>query len=261
MARGRFVSESIAKDARLNSLSIEGQLLYLMAIPHLDRDGLIDGDPDVLWATICPKRRVFIDAMASFIDEWIAAKLVIRYGCDEGEVLWFCGFNKNQTGLRYDREAPSRFPPPPSGVNPELIRSSDGVGVAQGQEQVEVQVQVKDQVKEEVKAATPATADPSVAMVWESWYANMPSAKSPIVVDSVNDLLSEYSAAEIVEAISIAVKRNKRSLSYVEGILKKGVFNQPPPNGGDYAPGRSTNNGVNAIMDYVKEKGMINERN
>src|SRR5678815_227178 len=143
MARGRFVSESIAKDARLNSLSIEGQLLYLMAIPHLDRDGLIDGDPDVLWATICPKRRVFIDAMASFVNEWIAAKLVIRYECDEGSVLWFCGFSKNQTGLRYDREAPSRFPPPPA----DECRTNSGLTPAQWQ--------VQDQVKDQDQSSSP----------------------------------------------------------------------------------------------------------
>lgn len=113
MARGRFISESVAKDARLNSLSLEAELVYLMTIPHLDRDGLIDGDPDVLWGTVCPKRRQLIDRMAAFVQEWAKAGLVLCYDTEEGVVLWFKGFTKNQIGLRYERETPSRFPPPP----------------------------------------------------------------------------------------------------------------------------------------------------
>lgn len=113
MARGRFISESVAKDLRLNSLSLEAQLVYLMAIPHLDRDGLIEGDTDVLYGTVCPKRRIFIDRMGEFIQEWVRVGLVIMYDSDEGSVLWFKGFAKNQLGIRYDRETPSKFPPPP----------------------------------------------------------------------------------------------------------------------------------------------------
>jgi hypothetical protein len=48
MARGRFLSESVATDARLNGLSVEAELVYLMTIPHLDRDGLIEGDPNAV---------------------------------------------------------------------------------------------------------------------------------------------------------------------------------------------------------------------
>lgn len=113
MARGRFLSETVATDARLNSLSIEAELVYLMSIPHLDRDGLIEGDPDVLWGRVCPKRRQFLDRMAEYVQQWARAGLVLCYDTEEGVVLWFKGFTKNQLGLRYDRESPSRFPPPP----------------------------------------------------------------------------------------------------------------------------------------------------
>ena len=113
MARGRFISESVAKDLRLNSLSVEAELVYLMTIPHLDRDGLIEGDTEVVYGTVCPKRRIFIDRIGEFIREWVQVGLVTMYDSDEGSVLWFRGFTKNQVGLRYDRETPSKFPPPP----------------------------------------------------------------------------------------------------------------------------------------------------
>lgn len=113
MARGRFLSDTVAKDLKLNSLSVEAELVYLLTIPHLDRDGLIEGDTDILFGTVCPKRRQFIDRMGEFIQEWVHVGLVACYDSDNGPVLWFKGFAKNQLGIRYDRETPSKFPPPP----------------------------------------------------------------------------------------------------------------------------------------------------
>lgn len=226
MARGRFLSDTVAKDTKLNSLSVEAELVYLMTIPHLDRDGLIEGDPDVLWGTVCPKRRIFIDRMNEFIDEWIAAGLVLRYDSEDGPVLWFKGFAKNQTGMRYDREAPSKFTPPPSGQTPEQLRTNSGNCRAE----VEVKVEVKDQVEVEV-------ADEAAAAVWKAYSENIPGTLTPVIVETVNDWLKEYSPAEIVHAIGIAVQRNQRNCKYIHGILKRGAFKaRPSPMGGDYRP-------------------------
>lgn len=147
MARGRFISESVATDARLNSLSIEAELVYLMTIPHLDRDGLIDGDPSVLWGKVCPKRRQFLDTMAVYIQEWAKAGLVLMYDTDNGPVLWFKGFVKNQLGLRYERETPSKFPPPPQN---EVRQTSGNTPDTSGNRspQWQLEVEVKDQVEE-----------------------------------------------------------------------------------------------------------------
>lgn len=122
MARGRFIAETVAKDARLNSLSIEAELVYLLTIPHLDRDGMIEGDPDILWGTVCPKRRQFLDTMAVYVQEWANAGLVVCYDTTDGVVLWFRGFAKNQMGMRYEREAASRFPTPPG-----FVRTNSGI--------------------------------------------------------------------------------------------------------------------------------------
>src|SRR5690606_32816074 len=127
-------------------------LVYLMTVPHLDRDGLIDGDPDVLWGKVCPKRRQFLDGMAGFIQEWAKAGLVLMYDSDDGPVLWFKGFAKNQQGMRYEREAQSKFPPPPaSEVPPPNQSSADKLPTNSGNCPAEVKDQ--DQVKDQVKAA------------------------------------------------------------------------------------------------------------
>lgn len=44
---------------------------------------------------------------------------------------------------------------------------------------------------------------------------------TPLIADSLNDLEQTYSREWIEEAIRIAVERNARKLSYVEGILKR----------------------------------------
>jgi len=113
MAKGRMVSQSVATDKRLNELSIEAEYLFLKTIPHLDRDGLITGEAFMLLAKVCPRRQDFIPRMADLIREWVDAELVMTYETDEGDALYFYGFTKNQTGLRYDREAPSMYAPPP----------------------------------------------------------------------------------------------------------------------------------------------------
>jgi hypothetical protein len=113
MARGRMINQSIALDAEFNAMSVEAQLLYMRTIPHLDRDGLILGNPVALWAKIAPLMPDLMPRMSMAIREWSNAGLVIAYDTKQGTILFFQGFSKNQTGMRYDREAESVFPPPP----------------------------------------------------------------------------------------------------------------------------------------------------
>lgn len=113
MAR-RMLDASIAEDDRLNSLSTESMLLFLMTIPHLDRDGLIDGRPHLLWAKVAPLQRQLEDQAPQLIQAWVDCGMVLRYpGERNNPVLWFTGFAKNQTGMRYHEQGASRFPPPP----------------------------------------------------------------------------------------------------------------------------------------------------
>lgn len=243
MARGRFLSDSVAKDKRLNDLPLDAAFVYLMAIPHLDRDGIIDGDAAVLWGTICPRRRELLDQMERIIAEWVAAGLVVRYETDEGTALWFPGFIKNQQGMNYGREAPSRFNPPPgyvrttaglvseaimtkSGPNPDEVRTNSGVSPAQVEGQVEVEVKVKDQVV----AASAAAFSTDAETVVRAWQDNEMSGK-PIGVlrDSLCQLTDLYGTPAMLQAIAIACERDKRTLSYVRGILRKGV--SAPSNG------------------------------
>ncbi len=112
MARGRLLSTTIATDKRLNSLSMESEWLFLKTIPHLDRDGLILGDGCLLVARVCPRRPEVLAKADSLIGEWLRMGLAISYESEDGRVLFFPGFAKNQD-IRYERERASELPPPP----------------------------------------------------------------------------------------------------------------------------------------------------
>ena len=114
MARGRMIAATVADDKRFNELPIDAALVYLMAIPQLDRDGLILGEPGALWGQACRRRNDLLPRMDAIISAWLASGLVTAYKNEDGDtILHFVGFQKNQAMTHYDREAASRFPCPP----------------------------------------------------------------------------------------------------------------------------------------------------
>lgn len=289
MARGRFLNASIAVDIELNSLSLEAHWLYMMTIPHLDRDGLIIADTYVFFGKVCPRRPELIPRVDALIAEWVTAGLVIVYPTHDGMVAFFLGFTKNQQGMHYSREGASILQPPPgyvrtdTGLEPNSGDSGNSGGDtpcgltpdelltnsrpnpphvhaharAEVKSQVKSQVEVKVEV--EVERATPPAAappEPDVARLWAKWDANMPGTRTPVIVDAVNVLLIDYSVAEIEEAISIACKQNKRNLRYIEGILAKGAFSDAPPGNGYMSKGERQLAEVDKAFALLEERGM-----
>lgn len=115
MAVGRMINRTAGLDQELNSVSIEAHLLFVMSIPHLDRDGLIIGEPLPHLGTVLPLRPDFFSKYEQLIEELTDCKIVIRYATKKGRVLYFPGFRKNQT-FTYSREGASVFDPPPGYV-------------------------------------------------------------------------------------------------------------------------------------------------
>lgn len=135
MAQGRFLSRTTATSKQLDAVSWRAELLFLRSIPHLDRDGRMDGDPIVVKATAAPRNpKLPAGAIAGLLQELHDAGLVVWYRVGEDQVLAFPTFREHQQGLKYDRERPSRFAPPPgwspvppkSGPTPAKVRSNSG---------------------------------------------------------------------------------------------------------------------------------------
>jgi len=114
VAKGRLISSEIALDPDLNSMSIEAIFCYVMAFTNLDRDGLLDGHPNKLWATVCPFKTELFDQIQRIVDEWVRTGKVIRYQIPGGQyVLFFKDFRKYNLRMKYHNESQSTFPPPP----------------------------------------------------------------------------------------------------------------------------------------------------
>jgi hypothetical protein len=117
MARGRIVNAKICMDKDVHALSCDtSRLAYTWTIPHLDREGRMYGDPALVKSMIFPRRiDVTIEQMQQYITDWVKNGLVIRYVVDGEPYLYFPGFEKNQPGLRKDREPESLIPSPEEG--------------------------------------------------------------------------------------------------------------------------------------------------
>ena len=251
MARGRMLNQTVATDKKLNSLSIEAELLYLKTIPHLDRDGLILGDPTLLWAKVCPRRPELMSKIDGLVNELISSELVVAYVADDEQILFFPGFSKNQANMRYEREPASTYPPPPgyrrtskglqeventtpnltptfAGSLPEVCRKSADT------------LPPEEKRREEKRKGAPPTSgvnddeksgsggsglsrqtDPAYAEVCTAIEQNGFGMMTPIIADEVGTLLAEYPKDWILDAMKVSVQQNKRKLSYTAGILRK----------------------------------------
>lgn len=254
MARGRFLSESVAKDIRLNSMSVEAELVYLMTIPHLDRDGLIEGDTEILYGTVCPKRRQFIDRMGEFVQEWVHVGLVVYYETSEGPILWFRGFAKNQLGLRYERETESRFPPPPgyergkdgltaiktpppsdtNGGNNQpsvdgIRQESDSLRQNDGDSrklsaQVQVQVEVKDQY---IRANDERKTEPTLSQRVFDRLESEWSTVNPGQMDRHSALAEKYGYEAWVAGLERCTHGKRSNSDYVEKAILSAIDEKP----------------------------------
>ena len=112
MAKGRFLSKKISADKEVNDFGDPWSMLaWTWAIAHLDKDGKIYGDPEMLRSIIFPRqRKVTAKMMESYIFQWRDAEKIIYYESKGDRFIQFLNFEKNQPGLRKEREPESDIP-------------------------------------------------------------------------------------------------------------------------------------------------------
>ena len=120
MPKGRMLAKKISFDEGVAKLSIEAALLYTWCIPHLDIEGRLYGEPDILKGMVVPYvKELTVAKITACIKEMVAAGLIEHYG--NGKMyIEFKGFKNNQT-LNPERESKSNIPAP------EQFRSNSGV--------------------------------------------------------------------------------------------------------------------------------------
>jgi hypothetical protein len=121
MARGRMLNKSISynKDVALltNELGADAGLVFTWIIAHLDREGRFHGDEDVIKGTVFPRIAGILPAIIrKTLARAAKLELVVWYEVDGEKYLYYPGFDRQQIGIRKDREPRSDFPSPDSGV-------------------------------------------------------------------------------------------------------------------------------------------------
>lgn len=133
MAEGRMLSKRISRSFKVSTLNSDtARLFFTWLIPYLDVEGRIEADPLLIKADLFPLLdHITVRVINRILRELSDAGLIILYECNGRKYLQLEQFETFQKNLRKDREAPSRIPPPSSGVTPDLLRSDAGPTPAQ----------------------------------------------------------------------------------------------------------------------------------
>jgi hypothetical protein len=150
MANGRMINHSITKDLRVNQLSDDtSRLAFTWLITFADREGRTYGDPAIVRSMIFPRRDdITVQQIAKYLSEWHDLGLVVWYEASGDMFIYFPAFDKNQVGMRKERESASIIPPPPGiDVNDmtDLLRTNSGTTPDNGR------IKLKEVKRKEVK--------------------------------------------------------------------------------------------------------------
>ena len=200
MAKGRMINNAIVFDVKIHKLSCDtSRLAFTWLITFADVEGRTYGDPSIVRSLIFPRRSdISVDDLEKFIIEWHNAGLIEWYEAEDDKWIQFPNFDKNQVGLRKDREATSNIPAA-------QVRSKSGVSP----EQLPVNRTEQKRTKQNSGCGDIYQKyENNIAMITES------SQKT------IDGWIEEYPGDWIIESIDISVTQNKRKPSYISGILR-----------------------------------------
>lgn len=236
MARGRMITNQICRDLKIYGLSDDTcRLLFTWLITFADREGRVHGDPALVRSMVFPRSDLPTGKIEDYLRELHACGLIMWYEHAGDRFIWFPKFDKNQPGMRKDREPASELPAPSpadlenysrgfSGNLPEHIRQDAGLSEEKRRE-------VKEK---ESEAPIPPTLPPRPEIF--SVYESEIGALTGFIADQLLAASADYPEDWIREALQEAAAHNARSWAYAEAILKsrKAGRSKPRKAGGGY---------------------------
>lgn len=127
MAKGRMINKTLCKSKKYAKLIHDrSRVLYVLLYTQTDREGRVDGDPEEIRRECCYYLRYTERKIAESIIDLHNVELIKLYEVDGRPYIQFLEFEKNQPGMRKDREATSEIPDPVrsrSGLTPALYLS------------------------------------------------------------------------------------------------------------------------------------------
>ena len=207
MARGRLLNKKISLSSRVNELPLPARILYTWMVPHLDVEGRMTGNPELIGQTVIPltnytpvKIDEWLDMMQGQRDDATGQGLIERYEVNGNQYLYMPGFDGEQSQRAFEkgrrpawkeREAPSEVPPPPS-------------------------------FTPQVKAPEPSLAeeiiDPVLGDMVKVYEENI-GQLTPMLFEHINDIRKEYPEGWFAKAVEETVSHGKRNMKYIEAVL------------------------------------------
>lgn len=200
MARGRIISNEITRDKTISELSCDtSRLAFTWLITFADCEGRVHGDPALLRSLLFPRRSdITIESMRDFVWEWFLAGLIIWYQDENDMWIYFPNFDRHQSGLRKDREAPSNIPSPPA-INEDELRSYSGFSPEP------IPVKLKEIIRKEVKGKYSAPQIDQIIMQ----VSGMPTLPSGELErkEQIYKLIDEFGESETIKALESAYSK------------------------------------------------------
>lgn len=215
MARGRMINNQICRDKKVYSLSDDTcRLLFTWLITFADREGRVHGDPALVRSMVFPRSEIEVSRIEAYLEELHACSLILLYEHAGDRFIWFPKFDKNQPGMRKDREPVSELPGPSpedveeyhrkfSGDLPEGIRQDAGLIESNGMEEKGM----------EEEAPPPR---PNIFGVYESEIGPL----TPLISDELESAVKDFTETWVHDAIHEAATHGARSWAYCLAILK-----------------------------------------
>lgn len=239
MARGRMITNKITRDKAINGLSDDtSRLAFTWLITFADREGRVFGDPALIRSALFPRRDDITNKrMEQYVTEWATSGLVVWYEIGGDEWIWFPKFDKNQPGLRKEREPSSDIP----AFMPDTCQILAGClptnCLIKGME---------ENGKEENGMEDEQPSRPPIFTLYEQNIGTL----AGMMIDELKDAEKTYPAEWIPLAFKEAVDHNARSWKYVLAVLKNWKEKGFPTNGNG-----KNGNGHKPALTYTNAAG------
>lgn len=228
MARGRMINKKISTSRRVDELPLEAALLYTWLITHVDRNGCFYGSAAMVKSQVVPRK----DYSTDDVEKWLklmeksldenGTPLIMRYKAKGDTYLILPGFWGEQTAMRFEKEH-DEHPFPLNGNILTAIRRNI-VNIVDGKMAAYIRLRCalrEEKGIEEKGIEEKGKNKKQKTNIFGIFNDNFQILTSE-TTEFLKDLEKEFGGESVLAALKIAIKRNKRNLSYVEGILKKG---------------------------------------
>lgn len=214
VAERRMISKSISVSERVNRLpDTFHMLLFTWMIPHADDFGRLFGSPLKIKALVVPMLDKTIKEVEEALSSLYREGLINWYEVNGDQFIEIEKFDKHQTGLH--KRTKSKFPEPPGNSRkfPEIP----------GQENRTEENRTEEKRREQKGNEQSIPADDDQIFNPDdpfTFYQNNFGVINPFLADNITNWCKDLSDELVTEAMKRAISQNKRTWSYVTGILK-----------------------------------------